>query len=1031
MRTLFSIVIMLTFAFHANAQYVTVTNLAGTTAYGSTNVTVTTTGSVASTPWCGVNPYWIGSGGPGSYIFNFSSPKDAVRIYVTAMNVLGSDTEKISVFINGTFYNLTPANLTVYPGTCAQPTQPIIGGMLVCTAAPLGVGGGGQLDIYQCGITSCEVFTNGVLNGSTFTFQFDSTAGGSCLDAWTNNPCIGDSLHLKAIGDSTGATYVWSGPGGFTSTDQNLSKFPAAFSDTGNYMVIRTKSGTLDTSYVHVSVHPSPVISLSNNSPICSTGGLLTLFQTPSITGGTYLWSGPTGFTSTLQNPTRAFTIVDTGYYKLVATTAFGCKDSGTTHVTETPPPPSPTITGQLHYCQGQIFVPFTVTGYTGTLRWYTVPTGGTSSPSAPSVPTSFPGLYSYWVSQIIGSCESNRSSITVKVTATPPAPFVTGPTQYCQYIGPIVNSTVFPSDSAGWYTSPIGGSPSYIQPLPDINIPGTLNTWVSRIDSGCEGPRTPVSITIHPKPSKPNTVPKDYCQFKTANPINLSVTASGAGNTLTYYGPGVTSGMITPPTPTTSVAPDTIVYYITETTVFGCVSDSAIHKVVIKLKPAPPTVTDLQYCQKDIARPLNEVVDSDFNSTLNWYYNSISLPPIPVPFTDTTPGTRMWFVGQTVPAVNGCASDSIPIKVTIIYKPKFSIEATSPWVCQFDTVTLAYKGPALYQPEYLWTFPRGAAAVNFTDRNDSIVQVKFDSTHQDNIVYLRASNHNGFCYSDTSIKIKVIPLPTMEAYTKPDVCFGDTVQLALATKADNSHSYTWWVDDTTMEHARALSIISRNSHSSGPYTISWLDSGRHIIKVSSTTVEGCKSEPTFDSVLVHNPPDARFRISSGNQGKICWEDSVQFTALTEDYRNSYEWAPAHDFDNLNSPIIWGKMLGQKNTIILKVTDPFGCYATESMQIDPEYCCTIQFPNAFTPNGTGPQDNNIFKPYFVGYHRFHMFRIMNRWGQIIFESANSSVMGWDGTFNGVPQDVGVYYYYLRYDCGGKSMEAKGDVTLIR
>jgi len=548
-------------------------------------------------------------------------------------------------------------------------------------------------------------------------------------------------------------------------------------------------------------------------------------------------------------------------------------------------------------------------------------------------------------------------------------------------------------------------------------------------MEDGCESPRTPVTRNIHPKPAPPIVHPQSWCQFKTANPID--VTPSGAGDVLTYYGPGVTSGMLIAPTPSTSVAPDTIFYYITETTAFGCISDSAIDKVVIRLKPAPPIVTDLQYCQKDIARPLNEVVDSDFNSTLNWYYNSISLPPIPLPFTDTTPGTRMWFVGQTVPAVNGCASDSIPIKVTIIYKPKFSIEATSPWVCQFDTVTLAYKGPALYQPEYLWTFPRGAAAVNFTDRNDSIVQVKFDSTKQDNIVYLRASNHNGFCYSDTSIRIKVIPLPTMEAYTKPDVCFGDTVQLALATKADNSHSYKWWVDDTTMEHARALSIISRNSHSSGPYTISWLDSGRHIIKVSSTTVEGCKSEPTFDSVLVHNPPDARFRISSGNEGKICWEDSVQFTALTEDYRNSYEWAPAHDFDNLNSPIIWGKMLGQKNTIILKVTDPFGCYATESMQIDPEYCCTIQFPNAFTPNGTGPQDNNIFKPYFVGYHRFHMFRIMNRWGQIIFESANSSVMGWDGTFNGVPQDVGVYYYYLRYDCGGKSMEAKGDVTLIR
>jgi hypothetical protein len=299
----------------------------------------------------------------------------------------------------------------------------------------------------------------------------------------------------------------------------------------------------------------------------------------------------------------------------------------------------------------------------------------------------------------------------------------------------------------------------------------------------------------------------------------------------------------------------------------------------VIRLKPAPPIVTDLQYCQKDIARPLNEVVDSDFNSTLNWYYNSISLPPIPVPFTDTTPGTRMWFVGQNVPAVNGCASDSIPIKVTIIYKPKFSIEATSPWVCQFDTVTLAYKGPALYQPEYLWTFPRGAAAVNFTDRNDSIVQVKFDSTHQDNYVFLRASNHNGFCYSDTSIRIKVIPLPTMEAYTKPDVCFGDTVQLALATKADNSHSYKWWVDDTTMEHAHALSIISRNSHSSGPYTISWLDSGRHVIKVSCYNSRKAVSQNLRSTPYWYTTRRMRVSsISSGNQGKICWEDSVQFS---------------------------------------------------------------------------------------------------------------------------------------------------------
>ncbi|MEI7727482.1 MAG: hypothetical protein WCK09_20400 [Bacteroidota bacterium] len=38
---------------------------------------------------------------------------------------------------------------------------------------------------------------------------------------------------------------------------------------------------------------------------------------------------------------------------------------------------------------------------------------------------------------------------------------------------------------------------------------------------------------------------------------------------------------------------------------------------------------------------------------------------------------------------------------------------------------------------------------------------------------------------------------------------------------------------------------------------------------------------------------------------------------------------------------------------------------------------------------------------------------------------------WDGNYNGVPQDMGVYYYFISYDCGGKTIEESGDVTLVR
>jgi gliding motility-associated-like protein len=137
---------------------------------------------------------------------------------------------------------------------------------------------------------------------------------------------------------------------------------------------------------------------------------------------------------------------------------------------------------------------------------------------------------------------------------------------------------------------------------------------------------------------------------------------------------------------------------------------------------------------------------------------------------------------------------------------------------------------------------------------------------------------------------------------------------------------------------------------------------------------------------------------------------------------------PVSDFNNINKATVWGMLNDAKTVVTLTVTDPFGCAASQNQEIDPGTCCSVVFPNAFTPNGDGRDD--YFRPLFNGYHNFHIFRIANRWGQTIFESTNSA-MQWDGNFNGVPQDMGVYYYYIKYDCGGNTMEQTGDVTLVR
>jgi CHU_C Type IX secretion signal domain len=90
---------------------------------------------------------------------------------------------------------------------------------------------------------------------------------------------------------------------------------------------------------------------------------------------------------------------------------------------------------------------------------------------------------------------------------------------------------------------------------------------------------------------------------------------------------------------------------------------------------------------------------------------------------------------------------------------------------------------------------------------------------------------------------------------------------------------------------------------------------------------------------------------------------------------------------------------------------------------------TVFIPDAFCPTGK----NKIFMPVGVyisslGYD----LSILNRWGDLLFESKDPSI-GWDGTYKGgkVVQQ-GVYVYLLTYTSSrGEYFQQKGTVTLIK
>lgn len=85
------------------------------------------------------------------------------------------------------------------------------------------------------------------------------------------------------------------------------------------------------------------------------------------------------------------------------------------------------------------------------------------------------------------------------------------------------------------------------------------------------------------------------------------------------------------------------------------------------------------------------------------------------------------------------------------------------------------------------------------------------------------------------------------------------------------------------------------------------------------------------------------------------------------------------------------------------------CLQQEKYCIDlPE----IEMSNVFTPNKDGI--NDYFKPAVFKGMKSGEMKIMNRWGQVIFET-NDMQTGWDGTYNGKPVSDGTYFYKISYE----------------
>jgi gliding motility-associated-like protein len=113
----------------------------------------------------------------------------------------------------------------------------------------------------------------------------------------------------------------------------------------------------------------------------------------------------------------------------------------------------------------------------------------------------------------------------------------------------------------------------------------------------------------------------------------------------------------------------------------------------------------------------------------------------------------------------------------------------------------------------------------------------------------------------------------------------------------------------------------------------------------------------------------------------------------------------------------------------ITITTRAGCVTTDTQLVKIVKKVEIYVPTAFTPNNDGK--NDYLHPILRGVAQIKVFRIFNRWGELLFDS-KSEMPGWDGSFKGLAQPPQTVVWMLEcVGLDGMIYLKKGSSILLR
>lgn len=516
--------------------------------------------------------------------------------------------------------------------------------------------------------------------------------------------CKGDTIKMRCLSIGAYSGYSWSGPNGWTSTDQNPVIPDADTSMNGAYNIQVMPAGCALPITQTVNITVIDPRQLPDTTIVYCVGDATSQFTTVADAGHYLKWYDKDTIAMGGTNPTPAVTsFADTvDYFVSQINSIYGCEgDKARIRVVYQAFPDTIAYGFADSICKDAfpvVTIPGSFADYVYSL--YNTPSGGMAIVSDTAFtdtlrinsPQSFANSgFLYVEVQTKHRCVSTKRSKVPVTVVIPPVPVVYD-TLYC------VNDVAIPvrADSTTrhrlqWYDSD-GTTTLPVAPTPSTATANIIKYYVAQVDTllGCVGPQTELTVTVIALPDTlVNAQVPDICPDESPSVI---VNNSFNGYTYTLFDKNsdtIVSVKSTLPdgsplllTSSSFTLPSSDTLYVEIQNQHRCTSKDRAMVLVTVVPPPPPVTYDTLYCVDDNALPLK--ADATSGYSLKWY-----LPDNTSTFTAPTPSTTVadtitYYVTQ-INDLLGCESDSVPLVVIVEALPDTVAVAFSNDICAGD----------------------------------------------------------------------------------------------------------------------------------------------------------------------------------------------------------------------------------------------------------------------------------------------------------------------------------------------------------